>query len=322
MLQVRIKRNPEYPQHSSEKIPRYFFELDLSGVMKGGSQATLPVYWRPNPAPHPILKEIYAVEVAGITVEKGNLLALEKALPDAVQSLTNYGTLPYYFIELPGRARRPVYLVEGKLQASLGGGPQFSGDDIGQLWQRLGDYLIRTREIKQREEITVSLLFWKELRIYPPAFVLRNGNDGVWIPIFYREESLNYDVIGQPSRLLPISEAFNLREEVAASLTASKMLSSPLDLRLEQVQKEIWDKLAKTVNPTDRVLSYYEENTKIELLVFEAHGALLATQVTSTAKLNFGRDIDDLQKRAAEELIRERKISSASNLEVEIKGRR
>jgi len=48
MLRVRLKRNPEYPKHSMEKTPRYFFELDLSGVIKGGGQATLPVYWRPN----------------------------------------------------------------------------------------------------------------------------------------------------------------------------------------------------------------------------------------------------------------------------------
>lgn len=105
MLEVRIKRNPEYSKHGSEKIPRYFFELDLGGIIKGATQATLPVYWRLNRAPHPILKEIYSVEIAGITVEKGNLLALEKALPDAVQALANYSTLPYYFIDLPGRVR-------------------------------------------------------------------------------------------------------------------------------------------------------------------------------------------------------------------------
>jgi hypothetical protein len=322
MLQIKLRRNPEYSKHSMEKTtPRYFFELGLSRVIEGGGQATLPVYWRPNTSPHPMLKEIYSVEVAGIMVEKANILAVEKALPDAVQSLANYGTLPYYFIDIPGRARIPVYLVDGKLQTRVGDDAQLEEDDVGQLWHALGDYLIPTRVTNSREEVTVSLLFWKELRIYPPAFIFRNGKGKIWIPIFYRGERLNYDVIGQPSRLLPISEAFNLREEVAAGLTASKMLSSPFELRMDQVQREIWDRLEKTVAPTDRVLSYYEETTRTELPIFEVRGGLLVPQVTSTVKINFGRDIEDLLKRAAEELIRERKISSASYVEIRTKGR-
>jgi hypothetical protein len=321
MFPIRLKRNPEYSKHSMEKTPRYFFELDLNGVIERGGQATLPVYWRPNTSPHPMLKEIYSVEVGGITVEKANILAVEKALPDAVQSLANYGTLPYYFIDLPGRVRTPVYLVDGKLQTRVGDGPQLDEDDIGQLWQGLGDYLVTTREINSREEITVSLLFWKELRIYPPAFILRNGNGKIWIPVFYRGERLNYDVIGQPSRLLPISEAFNLREEVAAGLTNFKMLSSPSDLMMAQVQRDMWDRLEKTVSPTDKVLSYYEETTRTELPIYEARGGLLVPQVTSTVKINFGQDIEDLLKRATEEIIRERKVSSASYVEIRTKGR-
>jgi hypothetical protein len=314
---VQIRRNPKYDGGTS--TPRYFFDIDLSQVVRKGVSASLPVFWRPNKFPHPQLKEFYWTQVAGITLEKGNLAALEKIVPQAIVGLIDFGTIPYYYLTLPGGDRFPVYYSEGKLQLRLRGEPSFSGEDIGQLWRRISDYLSAQKKNFSREELEVSLLLWKDLKLYPAAFVFQNGKS--WIPIFYSQQGeefqLIYDLIGLPSRILPLEDAFELRREVARSLTSLRLLSSPFDLKMVQVQPEIWSRLEEKVSPTGFVLSYSSDGVKEELPIYQAGEEVFATSSSSKMRMIFSQDIEELLRRVSEELTRQGKLPNASYLSIE-----
>jgi hypothetical protein len=122
-FELKLRRNLDY--HEGAREPKYFFvfELELGEVIGRPVSSRLPVFWRPNDIPHPILKEFYWVDIAGVRVEKGNLAALEKAVPHAVLGLLDFGTIPYYYISIPGGDRLPVFLKEGKLRLRGNGAP-------------------------------------------------------------------------------------------------------------------------------------------------------------------------------------------------------
>jgi hypothetical protein len=312
-FELKLRRNLDY--HEGAREPKYFFvfELELGEVIGRPVSSRLPVFWRPNDIPHPILKEFYWVDIAGVRVEKGNLAALEKAVPHAVLGLLDFGTIPYYYISIPGGDRLPVFLKEGKLRLRE---PSLEGQDIGQLWHRLGDHLLQQKKIQAKEEVEVSLLLWKELKVYSTAFVLVDGR--AFIPLFWHgKEELNYDIIGQPPRFLPLEEAFALRREVARDLVAKNQLSSTYELRMEQVPDGVWERLREGARPTDRVLSYEEKGERKELPVYEMEGEVFAARRMSRLGLLFAANIDELAQRVSADLARRGHIASTSRLSVE-----
>jgi len=319
-FELRSYRNLEY-READEKTPKYFFEIDLSKLLPGtGRVARLPVFWRPNRARHPILKELYWTDVGGERVEKGNLVALEKALPEAIVPLIVNGTLPYYFFKTPAGSF-PAYLSHGKLHLRFNGA-SFSGDDVGQLWHRLGEYLQGLGKVEEKEEIEVSIFLWNELQIYPTAFVLRNGK--AWMPVFIHREggaiTLNYDLIGAPSRFLEPEQAFDLRREVAMALAESRAIASPGALKIDQVREEIWARMEVWVKPAGFVLVYHQDGQRGEIPVYEAKGEFLALQHSSRARLIFSSDPDELSQLVSQDLVQRGRMASTSILAVEKRG--
>ena len=312
-FEVKLRRNLDY--HEGAPEPKYFFvyELELGEVIGRPVASRLPVFWRPNDTPHPILKEIYWVDIAGVRVEKGNLAALERAIPQAVLGLLDFGTIPYYYISLPGGDRLPVFLTGGKLRLRE---PSLEGQDIGQLWHRLGDLLLQQKKIHAKEEVEVSLLLWKELKVHSTAFVLVDGR--AFVPVFWHgKDELNYDVIGQPPRFLPLEEAFALRREVAKDLTAKHQLSSTYEVRMEQVPDGVWEGLRKKARATDRVLSYEEKGKRQEIPVYEAEGEVFAARRMSRLGLLFAPNMDELAQRVSADLARRGHIPGPSSLTLE-----
>lgn len=310
-FEIRVRRNQDYCGGTGE--PRYFFELELVEVIGRPASCCLPVFWRPNDIPHPLLKEIYGADIAGVKVEKGNLAALEKAVPQAVLGLADFGTLPYYYVSLPEGNRLPIFLSGGKLRLRE---PSIEARDIGQLWHRLGDLLLQQKKIRVKEEVEVSMLLWKELRVHPTAFILVDGR--AFIPIFWHgREELNYDVMGRPSRFFSLEAAFELRREVAQDLVAQHQLPSVYDLRMEQVPDEVWEGLKKKARLTDRVLCCELKGARMEIPIYEIAGEVFATRRASRLGLLFASSVDELAQRVTADLTRRGHLPSASPLTVE-----
>jgi amino acid transporter len=323
MFPREIRRNLRYESGSEE--PRYYLEVDLNEVVPNRS-ARLPVYWRSN-ITDPVLKEVYFTEVGGVRIEKGNLTTLVDAVPEAIRTLVTYNTLPYYLITLPNGVTIPFYLVNGRLQTTIGtigvgGGDieKLTGCDIGELYHKLSEYLISNEIIKSGSDLTVSIFLWRDLKQYPPAFVFRDDNDRVWIPIFsHGKGELNYDIINQPSRILRVEGLLSLRREVIASLISAKAISSPYSMYMDQVTDELWSEMKKMLRPLDQYfVCETEAGQKLEISTYALANELIAA---SRPRIFFGQDLEQLRSEVTEDLKKEGLIRSSTYLRIEKRRR-
>ena len=312
---IQIRHNPEYRGGSGE--PRYFLQADLSTLLPRPVTSWLGVFWRPNPG-HPSLKEVYWVEVAGKRLEKGNLSALVKAVPQVLTNMGGFNTFPYYYLTYPQGDPLPVFHGEGKLRLKVNGG-ELSGYEIGEVWQRVGDGLLGKKVINSREELEVHLLLWQDLSLYPTALALKGGKH--WVPLFQGASpdggELLYDVIGVPTRFLHTRDAFALRREVAQSLLTARSLPTPYDLGMEAVLPQVWQGMEQVSSPTGFCLNYPTEGSRVEMPVYEAGGDFFALAAQRKHKLYFGASPEELVPRVAMELGRERRLSSSTLLSIE-----
>lgn len=316
MFPIKIRRNLKY--ETGNEAPRYFFEVDLNEVVANRS-AMLPVYWRLNRS-HPILKEIYFTEIGGFRIEKGNLAALADAVPQAIETLVDHNTLPYYSISLPNGSKIPIYLADGKLQTKIGS-VQIEGSDIGEVYRKLSKHLISSKIVKNRNDIIVNIFLWRDLKLYPPAFIFRDDKDRIWIPIFCHEkDELNYDIINQPSRILRMEELFDLRKEIITSLISTKAISPPYSIFMDQVRDEVWKELRKMVKPLDQCfICDTTASQKFEISVYEITNELIAA---NRPKIYFGKDFEQLRSQVAEDMKKEGLIHNSTSLKIEKKRRR
>jgi hypothetical protein len=328
MFPIEIRRNLKYKSGSEE--PRYFLEIDLNAAVPNRT-AMLPVYWQPN-ITDPVLKEVYFTEVGGLRIEKGNLTKLVDAVPGAIRALVVNNTLPYYLITLPNGARMPFYLVDGRLQTTIGSIAvsdgdieELSGGDVGEVYYKLSRHLISNKIIKSGSEVTVSIFLWRDLKAYPPAFAFRDGNDRVWVPIFsHGKGELNYDVINQPSKILRVEDLFSLRKEVITSLISTKAISSPYSVYMDQVADEVWSEMRKMVKPLDQhFVCETEAGQKLEISTYEILTSTLTNELiaASRPRIFFGQDLEQLRSEVTEDLKKERLVRSSTSLRIEKRRR-
>jgi len=329
---VQIRNNPEY--RGGSEAPRYFLHVDLSPLLSRPANqeirkrlprvlipllrppvsSWLEVFWRPNPG-HPILKEVYWVEVGGRRLEKGNLPALMEAIPEFLTGMGGFGTFPYYYLTYPQGEPLPVYHSDGKLRLKMNGS-ELSGYEIGEVWQKLGDGLLKKKVISSREELEVNLLLWKDLSLCRTALALKGGR--YLIPLFQGEGlEILYDVIGDPTRFLRPREVFSLRREVAQSLVAARSLSTPYELGMVGVLPQVWQDLQGGASQTGLCLSYPGENSAVEMPVYEAGGEFFALGTGRKHRLYFGATPEELVPRVALELGGEQGLSSSALLTIE-----
>jgi len=309
---VQIRHNPDYRGGSSE--PRYFLHVDLSPLLPRPVGSWLEVFWRPNPGHH-TLKEVYWVEVGGQRLEKGNLPTLMQALPEVLTRMRGFGTFPYYYLSYPKGEPLLVYHSEGRLRLRMNGS-NLSGDEIGEVWQKVADGLLGKRLIGSREELEVHLLLWQDLSLYPMALALKGGR--YLIPLFQGEGlEILYDVIGAPTRFLRPRDVFPLRREVAQSLVAARSLSSPYELGMVGVLPQVWQGLEGSASQTGLCLSYPGENSAVEMPVYQVNGEFFAVATEKKSRLYFSATPEELVPRVAMELSRERRLSSSALLSIE-----
>jgi hypothetical protein len=310
----QIRHNPAYKGGSEQ--PRYFLYLDLSSLLPRPVSSWVEVYWR-RCSGHPTLKEVYWVDVAGKRVEKGNLPALVKAVPELLSSMVEFRTFPYYYLTCSA-GRFAVYHSEGKLKLKMNGS-EVGGYGIGEVWRRAGDTLLAKKQIISREELEIHLLLWQNLNLYPTALAFKGSK--LWIPLFQSSAAdggeILYDVIGVPTRSLQAQELFGLRREVAQSLVAARSLSSPYELAVDAMLPQVWSGLAGAASRTGLYVYYPTEGGGVEMPVYEATGDFFALAPQAKHKLYFGASPEELLPRITMELSTERTLSSSPLLSIE-----
>jgi len=314
---IDIRKNQDYS--TGAQAPRYFLEMDLERVAPG-RKASIPVYWKPNHS-HPVLKEIYTTELGGYKVERGNLPSLIESVKNSVNGMMEDGTLPYYSVSLPNGGRIPIFLVKEKLQTRVGK-TKIEGKNITEVYQRLREILKTNGIVRNGFKLEVDIFLWHDLRLYPPAFVMKDMRERIWIPIFCSlrdgRPMLNYDEVNKPSELMDVSNVLNVREQMAYRIASYGGVRSQDQIFMDQTHDGVWKVIREQVEKTDQVLIYENEDRAIEIPIYEARNGLIAAD---RPRVFFGRDPSTLASVVAEVLMADGKLSSTVSLRVENKRR-
>jgi hypothetical protein len=161
----------------------YAFRLGLRAGFGGHEAARIPVTRRPNPNPHPILKEVHSCEVAGQHLEAANVHALRAKVARALDSIAPARTLPLCWFRAPVGFELAVYEQGGEIVCPLLSGPKLKARDLAGIRALVCRHLVSAGYAEEPEQVTVGVLQPRDLRRVVPVAVFRShADDRVWLP--------------------------------------------------------------------------------------------------------------------------------------------
>jgi hypothetical protein len=183
----------------------YAFRLGVRAGFGGQETARIPVRRRPNPSPHPILKEIHECEVAGQHLEAANVYALRGKVARLLESIAPARTLPLcYFRAAAMDYELPVYEEGGMLTSPIIGGQNLKAPDMAGIRADVCRYLESAGYVHDPDEVSVGVVRPRDLSRVAPAAVFRSQTDAdLWLPSV---EGISPDgpvvgVVGRPTQL-------------------------------------------------------------------------------------------------------------------------
>ena len=269
----------------------YVFRLGVRAGFGGQQTARIPVRRRPNPAPHPILKEIHECEVAGQRLEAANVYALRAKVGRALEGLAPGRSLPLcYFRVAAMDYELAVYEDGGMLNSPVIGGPKLKAPDLAGIRLVVCRYLEAAGYVNDPSEVSVGVVRPSDLSRVSPAAVFRSHTDPeLWLPSV---EGTSPDgpvvgVVGRPTQLprregrrlgggLEIEHVAPAAPDVIALLRflRSQLAEAPSGaaegLYAREVRPEIWAAAeARTEDARTNLVAYLsdEEATRLELVV-------------------------------------------------------
>jgi hypothetical protein len=162
----------------------YRFRLGVRAGIGGQETARIDVHHGVNPDPHPVLKEIFACDVAGRRLEAANVFALRAKVAALLDAIAPARTLPLcYFRADPMDYELPVYEHEGRISAPIIGGPKLRAADLGGIRAHVCRYLVSAGYASEADDVQALVLRPRDLRLVPPAAIFRSSAEpDVWIP--------------------------------------------------------------------------------------------------------------------------------------------
>jgi hypothetical protein len=259
----------------------YTFRLGLRAGFRGHETARIPIGRRPNPAPHPILKEIYFCEVAGQTLEAANVFALRSKVQQALEMIAPAHTLPLcYFRAARYDYSLPVYEEGSQLVCPVLTGPKIKGPELASLRAPVARWLQAAGYLMEGEDPEIQVVRPSDLRLVAPAAVIRSLDDpDIWMPTVEGTSPAG-PVIGllvHPAQL-QVSERRRagtdqpappsapdvtaLLRYVGGELATRGYLLNPWSLYAGSVRPEIWARTEELTDTTDRRLECYLEGAE------------------------------------------------------------
>jgi hypothetical protein len=279
---------------SLERTPdgAYAFKLGLRAGIGGQDTARIPVAVRPNPAPHPILKEIHFCEVGGRTLEAANVYALKEKVARQLEQIAPGRSLPLCYFRAPAMDYElPVYEDGGEYVSPIIGGANLKARSLAGIRRNVGRYLVNAGYVTSIDEVTVGVLRPRDLRRVPPAAVfLSLADSDMWLPSVegVSEEGPVVGVMEQALRL-PRTErrragaarpgaasppaapdVIELLRFLRTELARSRGSQDPYALYAAEVREEIWAAAEATTQDTGQRLVAYlsdDDGTQLELPV-------------------------------------------------------
>ena len=275
---VDIERNPgavvELGAENPPDVPLYVLRIGVRSGF-GRVRAGLPVYRRENTAPHPVLKEIYSCEVAGKILDAANIFALRAKVQRELEVIAPARSLPLCYF----RASRfdyslPVYEEGNHLTSPVITGPALRAESLAEMREPAVRYLQTAGYLMPDEEPDVLVLRPSDLRLAPPAAVIRCLDErALWMPTVEGTSSEG-PVVGlltQPTELSSRSrrragveisdappsapDATALLRYVGHEMAVRGRLLNPWALYATDVRPEIWARTEELTDATNRSLS-------------------------------------------------------------------
>jgi hypothetical protein len=271
-------------------MPLYRFRLGLRAGFSGEAEACIPVYRRTNPHPHPILKEIFYCEVAGITLEAANVHALREKAGSMLETLAPAGSLPLAYFRVPEvDYSLPVYEEGGKIICPVIAGPKLKAKDLATIRVHVYRYLHNAGYVSDDGHFELEVVRPSDLRLVPPAATLASLDDpALWLATVEGRspEGLVIGLLGESTELKPqereragpqpvsappaATDVASLLRLVANELVDAGRLEDQFALYAREVRPEIWSRTeAVTGDAGHRLECWLEgddgESTKLEL---------------------------------------------------------
>jgi hypothetical protein len=319
----------------------YVYRLGVRAGFGGQETARLPIQRRPNPAPHPILKEIHVCEVAGKTLEAANLYSLQAKVARQLETLAPGRSLPLCYFRVPAMDYElPVHEDGGELTSPVLGGPKLKARDLAGIRRVVCRYLISAGYVHDPEEVKVGVVRPRDLKLVEPAAVFRSHTDAdLWVPAV---EGISADgpVVGAVGR--PTQLRRRERRRKGAGPTVEETAPAAPDvvgllryLRTEferagekaadgmyatEVRPEIWETAeAHTEDAGTRLVSYLtdEETTRLELEVRRTGAGDVAAALEDTGiNVFLAHDEEGLARQVGRHLAGDEFLRFAEEVEI------
>jgi hypothetical protein len=185
---------------------------------------------RPNPAPHPILKEIHSCEVTGRHLEAESPEALQRKVAALLEGVAPARELPLAYFRAPAAGYElPVYEDDGQIVAHAFGAQRSRARDLAGMRAHVSSHLLGAGYVASEDDVEVGWVDPADLSLVRPCAIFRSLEDpDVWIPWIDRGDSPGpaVDRLG-----LDAPEAGNdvlsllgwVREQIGGGLFASRI---------------------------------------------------------------------------------------------------
>jgi hypothetical protein len=296
----------------------YRFRLGVRAGFGGQETARIEVHRRMNADPHPVLKEIFSCEVAGRTLEAANILALEAKVAALLESIAPARTLPLCYFRAPAMDYElPVYEHDGRISSPIIGGPKLRATDLAGIRRHICRYLVSAGYAREAEDVEVLVLRPRDLRLVPPAAVVRSTADPeVWIPCVdgISDEGPVVGVLEHASRLRhprrarqgagpaageaspAAPEIVSLLRYVRVELARGRPVLEPATLYAADVRRDQWTLAeARLSGAHARLVAYlaYEQGTRLEMAIRRSGAGESITAIEDRGISVFAADSDE-----------------------------
>jgi hypothetical protein len=279
---IDIERNPgavvELGAENPPDLPLYVLRVGVRSGF-GRVRAGLPVYRRENPSPHPVLKEIYQCEVAGKILEAANIYALREKAQRQLEVIAPARSLPLCYFRAPRfDYSLPVHEEGSHLVCPVLTGPRLKAESLAELRGPVFRHLHTAGYLMPDEEPDVLVLRPSDLRLVPPAAVIRCLDDAeLWIPTVEGTSPAGpvVGLLSQPAELRtetrrvpgvatdtpPPSGAdvTALLRSIGHEMIVRGRLVNPWTLYATEVRPEIWARTEELTSSTSHTLTAHLE---------------------------------------------------------------
>jgi len=317
---IGLERNPgavvELGADNPPDVPLYVLRVGLESGF-GRTQAGLPVYRRDNPSPYPILKEIYRCEVAGKVLEAANVYALRDKVQRQLEMIAPGHSLPLCYFRAPRfDYSLPIHEAGSRVVCPVLAGPKIKADGLDEIREPVTRHLRSAGYLAPDEEPEVLVVRPSDLRLVPPAAVIRSlddpslwhptvegtSDDGPVVGLLAHPAELRYSGRRRPAATsegppLSAPDITGLLRQLGAEMVQRGRTRNPWALYATDVRMEIWARTEEVTDPTpNRLTCRMEGGESLEVPVrHTAAGELVAALQERGITVFLAGDLDALR---------------------------